>query len=154
MIFFYKEFGPLGYLATYSNHGFFKDGIWWKTTEHFYQAQKFNDVDIRMKIAKAVTPKEASNIGRDRSLPIIVNWEEIKKDVMLTGILEKFRQNNDILYKLISTCDEEIVEETTKENFWGCGPKKDGENNYGKLLMVAREILRNELQEYFINQNI
>ena len=49
-IYFYKEFGELGYLATYSNHGFYKDGIYWKTSEHYYQAHKFNDKNIQKKI--------------------------------------------------------------------------------------------------------
>lgn len=44
---FYKEFGPLGYLATYSNHGFYKNGVFWKTSEHYYQAQKFESKDIQ-----------------------------------------------------------------------------------------------------------
>jgi predicted NAD-dependent protein-ADP-ribosyltransferase YbiA (DUF1768 family) len=34
MIEFYKEFGDLGYLANYSNHGFSIDGVYYKTVEH------------------------------------------------------------------------------------------------------------------------
>ena len=37
---FYKEFGELGYLAIYSNHGFYEDGVFYKTVEHYYQAKK------------------------------------------------------------------------------------------------------------------
>ena len=29
---FYKELGELGYLATYSNHGFYKDDIFYNYT--------------------------------------------------------------------------------------------------------------------------
>ena len=60
---FYKEFGDLGYLATYSNHGFYKENIYWKTSEHYYQAHKFLDLAVRQLIINASTPKEASNIG-------------------------------------------------------------------------------------------
>ena len=62
---FYKEFGSLGYLATYSSHGFYKDNVYWKTSEHYYQAQKFLDPAVRKLIIDAPTPKEASNIGSD-----------------------------------------------------------------------------------------
>ena len=48
MIDFYKEFGNLGYLANYSHHGFYKDGIFYKTAEHYYQASKFNDLEIKL----------------------------------------------------------------------------------------------------------
>ena len=54
---FYKEFGEYGYLATYSNYGFFKDGVFWKTSEHYYQAQKFMDSDTKIRIQNAKTPK-------------------------------------------------------------------------------------------------
>ena len=64
---FYKEFGELGYLATYSNHGFYKDGIFYKTSEHYYQSKKFDDPDVVNRIINAKTPKEASIIGRDRN---------------------------------------------------------------------------------------
>ena len=56
---FYKEHGPLGYLANYSNHGFIKDGVYYKTAEHYYQASKFDDEAIRKKIINAETTKEA-----------------------------------------------------------------------------------------------
>lgn len=141
-IYFYKEFGPLGYLATYSNHGFLKDGIYWKTSEHYYQAQKFEDENVRKLIIDAPTPKIASNIGRDRQYKIKENWEEIKQNVMYDAVFYKFKANPDILEKLLQTGDEEIVEETVKENYWGCGPLKDGQNNYGKILVKVREDLR------------
>ena len=98
---FYKEFGEYGYLATYSNHGFFKDGIYWKTSEHYYQAQKFFEPEVRLKIANAETPKIASTIGRDRNLNLRSDWEEIKQDVMYEAVYFKFKQNEDILKKLL-----------------------------------------------------
>lgn len=144
-IYFYKQFGPLGYLATYSEHGFFKDGVYWKTSEHYYQAQKFDDYTVREMIINADTPKIASNIGRDRQFKIRDNWEEIKQDVMYDAVYYKFKAHSDICQKLLDTGEEEIVEETAKENYWGCGPNKDGQNNYGKILVKVREKLRKEV---------
>lgn len=139
---FYKEFGPLGYLATYSNHGFYKDGVFWKTSEHYYQAQKFENKDIQRLIINAPTPKTASEIGRNRQYKLRDNWDEIKQDVMFEAVLFKFQANPDILTKLLKTGDEEIVETTVKENYWGSGPLKDGQNNYGKILVKVRALLR------------
>jgi len=68
---------------------------------------------------------------------------------MLEGVLEKFRQNKDILIKLLNTGNEEIVENTVEEYYWGCGKDKTGENNFGKILVKAREILRNEELDKF-----
>lgn len=143
-IYFYKEFGPLGYLANYSDHGFYKDGIYYKTVEHFYQSKKFLNLELQNKIIEAKTPKEASNIGRNRNNKLRDNWSNIKQDIMLEGILEKFRQNKDILIKLLNTGSEKLVEHTVDEYYWGCGKDKSGENNFGKLLEKARKILREE----------
>ena len=143
-IYFYKEFGPLGYLASYSNHGFYIDGIYYKTVEHYYQSQKFLDNKIQERIINAETPKEASNIGRDKNLPLRQDWEKLKNSFMYVGVYEKFKQNKDIQKLLLDTGDCEIVEETTKENYWGCGPLKDGKNHFGKILCKVREELKKE----------
>lgn len=143
-IYFYKQYGPLGYLANYSDHGFYKDGKYWPTAEHYFQAQKFFDENIKERIRFAETPKEASTIGRDRNLPLRSDWEEVKQDIMLETVLLKFRANPDILELLLATGDEELIENTTKESYWGCGPDKNGQNNYGKILVKARAILRNQ----------
>ena len=73
-IYFYKELGPLGYLASYSLHGFWKEGVYWKTVEHYYQAHKFEDIVVRAEIIDAQTPKDASSIGRNRSHALRKGW--------------------------------------------------------------------------------
>lgn len=144
-IYFYKEFGDLGYLASYSSHGFEKDGIYWKTLEHYYQAQKFEDKNVVNKIINAKTPKEASTIGRDRNNKLKSDWNKIKLNVMEDGLYYKYIQNDDICKKLLATGNKEIVEATVKENYWGCGPDGMGQNNFGKLLMKVRDrILREQ----------
>lgn len=94
------------------------------------------------KIINASTPKEASNIGRDRQYKIKSDWNEIKKKVMYNAVYEKFKAHPDIAQKLLNTGCEEIIEETVKENYWGCGPNRDGENNYGKILCQVRKELQ------------
>lgn len=144
---FYKEFGPLGYLANYSNHGFYKNGIYYKTVEHYYQSEKFDNIEIKNKIINAETPKEASNIGRDRKNKRIDNFKDIKNSVMYDGIYEKFSQNIDIRNKLIQTGDAIIREMTIDEYYWGIGKDLSGCNNIGKILMNVRDALKKELLE-------
>ena len=141
---FYKQFGELGYLANYSEYGFYKDGVFYKTVEHFYQSEKYDKTDLKAKIIKAKTAKEAAAIGRDRNNTRIPNFKLIKNNVMLDGVLEKFRQNEDIQNKLIETRDETIVEKTIDEYYWGVGKDYSGANNFGKILMKARSILKEE----------
>lgn len=139
---FYKEYGDLGYLATYSNHGFIEKGIYYQTSEHYYQSKKFINKSIVSKILLAPTPKIASEIGRDRNNKLRNNWRLIKNDVMYNAVFYKFFSNEELREKLLATGNEEIIEETVKENYWGCGPNKDGKNNYGKILELVRENMR------------
>ncbi len=143
---FYKEFGELGYLASYSNHGFKVKGVYYPTVEHYYQASKFSDENIIKKILQCKSPKEASEIGRDRNNIRIPNFKEIKLKKMYEANLEKFRQNPSIAKKLLETGNEEIREMTTKESFWGVGPNLDGENHMGTILMEVRKTLREEIK--------
>ena len=139
---FYKEHGPLGYLANYSNHGFIKDGVYYKTAEHYYQASKFDDEKIRQKIINSPTPKEASIIGRDRNNIRKKDWSHQKLDEMYMAVYLKFSQNKDIRSKLIETRNKEIREMTTKESYWGIGPNLDGINHIGKILMRVRKKIK------------
>lgn len=150
MIEFYKEFGELGYLANYSNHGFTKNGIFYKTVEHYYQSEKFDDPEIKKRIVNAPTPKDASNIGRDRSNIRKENFKEIKNQVMFDGILEKFRQNRDIAYKLIETRNKKIAEATIDEYYWGIGKDKSGKNVIGDILVKVRERIKREILDNII----
>ena len=147
MIEFYKEFGELGYLANYSNHGFTKNGVFYKTVEHYYQSEKFSDPEIKKRIIDADTPKEASNIGRDRSLKRIDDFKSIKNQVMFDGILEKFRQHRDIAYKLIETRNRGIAEATVDEYYWGIGKDKSGKNVIGDILVKVRERIKKEIEQ-------
>ena len=149
---FYKEHGPLGYLANYSNHGFIKDGVFYKTAEHYYQASKFDDEEIRKRIIDSNTPKEASNIGRDRKNIRKKNCRNKKLDDMYMGVYLKFSQNKDIRSKLIETRNQEIREMTTKESYWGVGPNEDGLNHIGKILMRVRKKIRKELLNEIIEK--
>ena len=99
---------------------------------------------MKLKIANAKTPKIASTIGRDRNLNLRSDWEEIKQNIMYDAVYFKFKQNKDILRKLLDTGNAELVEATVKENYWGCGPNNDGQNNYGKILVRVRKQLRTE----------
>ena len=150
---FYKEFGELGYLANYSNHGFYEDGVFYKTVEHYYQAKKYDNPTIIKKILDADTPKEASTIGRDRSNIRIPNFKNIKDDVMFQGIYLKFMAHPDIRAKLIETGNRMIREMTINEFYWGVGYDLSGENHIGKILCDVREKIKSDMIDNLIKEN-
>jgi hypothetical protein len=118
--------------------------VYWATSEHYFQAQKFIDTPYLEKVRQTKTPKDAANMGRNRSLPLRSDWEQVKDDVMRKAVLQKFRTHADIREILLTTGDEVLVENTSIDYYWGCGKDGSGKNKLGQILMEVREILRNE----------
>ena len=141
-IYFYKINDEYGCFSNFSKHGFELNGKYWMTSEHYFQAQKFVETEFEEQVRLSATPMEAANKGRDRSKPLRKDWEEVKDDVMRRAILEKFESNTDARNMLLSTGNEDLIEKTTKDYYWGCGEDGTGKNMLGKILMETREILR------------
>lgn len=81
-------------------------------------------------------------MGRNRSLPLRADWEQVKDDVMQKAVLQKFRTHADIREILLATVDEVLVENSPIDYYWGCGKDGSGKNKLGQILMEVREILR------------
>ncbi|WP_414541621.1 NADAR family protein [Nostoc sp. CCY0012] len=141
-IYFYTTNEQYGCFSNFSYHGFELDNLYWYTSEHYFQAQKFLGTFHVEKIRLVKTPKDAANMGRDRSRPLRPDWTEVKDDVMRKAVLRKFETHKDIREILLSTDNEEIVENSPIDYYWGCGANGSGKNMLGIILMEVREILR------------
>jgi len=143
-IHFYSKSPEYGWLSNFSDHAFVIDGIRWASVEHYYQAQKYAGTNAAERIRKAETALKARKAGQDRSLAPRTDWDEVKEDVMRTGIRAKFEQNRRIREKLIETGDEELVHQSNSDLFWGRTPEGIGDNRLGNILMEVRKSLRGE----------
>lgn len=117
------------------------DELWWQTSEHYFQAQKFVGTPYLEQIRSVATPKDAANLGRKRTLPLRRDWEQVKDEIMLRAVLCKFRSHGDIREILLGTGDESIVENAPGDYYWGCGKDGTGRNQLGLILMQVRDLL-------------
>lgn len=140
-IYFYKVNEEYGCFSNFSKHGFELDGKQWMTSEHYFQAMKFEGTKVVERIRLTPSPMDAANMGRDRSNPLRQDWEGVKDDVMRKAVLNKFLQNKDIAKILLATGNEEIIERTSHDYYWGCGTDGTGRNILGKILMEVREFM-------------
>ncbi|CAN1209970.1 NADAR family protein [Tumidithrix helvetica PCC 7403] len=143
-IYFYSDREePYGCFSNFSRHGFMLDDLWWATSEHYFQAQKFITTDRAWaeKIQNAKAPKDAANMGRDRSHSLRQDWEQVKDDVMRKGVLQKFKTHTDIQEILLGTGNQHLVENAPNDYYWGCGQDGSGKNMLGIILVEVREIL-------------
>lgn len=132
---------PYGCFSNFSRHGIEMNGAWWPTVEHYFQAQKFAGTPYVAQIQRALTPKQAAEMGRDRSLPLRADWEQVKDEVMFKAVLQKFKTHRDLRALLLSTGEEEIVERAPGDYYWGCGADGSGQNKLGTILMKVRSML-------------
>jgi hypothetical protein len=74
-IYFYNTPEQYGCFSNFSPHGFELDGLYWPTSEHYFQAQKFPGTLYIEQIRLIKTPKDAAKMGRDRKLPLRQDWK-------------------------------------------------------------------------------
>lgn len=127
----------------------------YKTSEHYMMAHKallFNDIDTFSKIVTSNSPSEAKELGRQiRNFDDEI-WNTYKYEIVKTGNIHKFNQNNELASFLISTGNHVIVEASPVDAIWGIGMSQDsphidnlymwrGQNLLGFALMETRDFL-------------
>lgn len=139
---FYGTRDEYGAFSNFARYPIFLDGQRWRTSEHYFQGQKFLDAANREAVRMAKTPGEAAQLGRDRKRPLRRDWEAVKDDIMRKAVRAKFTQHDDLRDLLLSTGDAELIEHTARDSYWGDGGDGSGRNMLGRILMEVREELR------------
>ena len=141
-IYFYSTRDAYGCFSNFSAHPIELKGKRWPTSEHDFQAQKFAGTEHEEQVRLTKTPKQAAEMGRDRGRPLRSDWEQVKDDIMREVVRQKFLTHQDIQKVLLDTGEEELIEATTYDYYWGCGTKKTGKNMLGNILMEIRAEIR------------
>src|SRR5258705_7126471 len=109
-IYFYSTHEqPYGVFSNFARYSIELDGLWWPTTEHYFQAQKFVGTPHVETIRLAPTPKQAAECGRKRSFPLRSDWEAVKDEVMYRAVLRKFETYAELRQQLLATGAETII---------------------------------------------
>jgi ribA/ribD-fused uncharacterized protein len=141
-VLFYAVSDEYGAFSNFSPYPITLRAHRWPTSEHFFQAQKFEDPKVREAIRKAKSPMQAARIGRDRKHRLRRDWDSARVHVMREALRAKFTQHAELRELLLSTGDATIVEHTERDDFWGDGGDGSGKNMLGQLLMELRHELR------------
>ena len=120
--------------------------IYWRsrnfaTSEQAYHFERFVGVPDnrhRVSILCARSAHEAFRYAQDNKQHQRPDWDAVKVDVMRDILRTKVDQHAYVRRKLIETGDREIVENSWRDDFWGWGPNRDGQNMLGKVWMEIR----------------
>src|SRR5215472_1434628 len=102
-IHFYRVTEPYGEFSNFAPFPILLKGRTWRTTEHYFQAQKFAGLSYEETIRLAKSPMIAARLGRSRAHPLRQDWEQVKDDVMREALVAKFEQHPNLKSLLLST---------------------------------------------------
>lgn len=144
-ILFYHKHEPHYGFTNFSDHAVMYEGKVYPTSEHLFQSFKFTH---RPGLAEHIRtcssrPSDAFSEARRFAMEVRPDWTRENINAMDVTIFHKFTQHRDLKHELLSTGTAELVENSDKDAFWGCGADGMGRNELGKAL----ERLRTQLRE-------
>lgn len=118
----------------------------------YAKALLFDDQLIAAKILATDDPKKQKDLGREVRNYDDAAWAEVREDIMVLGLYQKFAQNPGLKQALLDTGDTMLVEASPTDVIWGIGlaatdPNVEnescwrGQNLLGKVLMRVRSKL-------------
>jgi ribA/ribD-fused uncharacterized protein len=146
-IYFYDKEEPYYEFTNFAPYGFFSNNTFWKTGEHYFQAQKFPKMALYEEIRQAATPSAAFELAHRNFRRQRPDWDQVRVDVMREALQLKFDANPPLKELLLSTGDRPLVEASEEDAFWGFGADRQGQNKLGQLLMELRDRYREQSSE-------
>lgn len=118
------------------------NGKYYLTAEHAFQAAKATSEEAREYVASAPDAREAKKRGRE--ILCRKDWDQVKVQVMVAIVWEKFSENENLKRALLETGNAYLEEGNWwKDTFWGvCNG--EGSNILGHILMAVRDGLRRQ----------
>lgn len=141
ILFYEREFYVF---SNFSSFAIEWEGKLYMTSEHVYHSEKFQDEEMKGLIRTTRSAHDAQKLAfanKDKYRP---DWDDVKIGIMKKILHVKVSQHPYVKKKLLESGDRELIEDSWRDNFWGWGPDKDGENHLGKLWMEVRaEVINN-----------
>ena len=144
---FYSTADAYGEFSNFAEFPIRLDGEVWPTSEHYFQAQKFDDKAYQKKVRNASSPDRAAALGRDRSMKPRPDWQRYRLGTMRKAVLAKFTQHPELKALLLSTGAAKLIEHTPNDDYWGDGGDGTGQNMLGRILMEIRAQFAEEAQK-------
>lgn len=143
---FYKRQEPYYEFSNFADYAIEVEGLKYPTNEHYFQAAKFQDPELRKKVREADGPGKAFKLGRNPGYKdkIRTDWETFRLQAMETAVRAKFTQHADLKQMLIGTGEATIIEDSPVDRYWGVGADGLGKNKLGLILMKIRAELQQE----------
>lgn len=145
-VFFYEQ--DFYVLSNFSAFNLVWEHRTFPTSEHAYQWTKFHysrlssPSELQWQIQHAASAHAAFKMAEQNKGRCRPDWSEAKVAVMRQIIRAKADQHEYVRRKLLATGDRELIENSWRDDFWGWGPNRDGQNMLGQLWMELRSAIK------------
>ena len=149
-IFFHKPEEPNGYLSNWYPSPFDLDGIRFSSAEQYIMYSKcriFGDEASARAVLATDDPAGQQAIGKGAAGFIGAVWAGARQMVAFRGLMEKFRQNEELKRKLLDTGDAVLVECAGSDAIWACGIRLNDERRFDASRWKGTNILGFALME-------
>ena len=155
VICFHNPDEEYGFFSNWYPSDFTVKGVNFSLMEQYMMYEKariFEDAEVAAKILKSSDPGRIKALGRSvRNYDDII-WNGVRQIIVYRGLLEKFRQNDELREKLLNTGAVVLAECAVHDKIWGIGlsmrderrfrlSEWPGQNLLGFALMRVREEL-------------
>lgn len=154
---FHNPDEPYGFLSNWYLSAFTVDGIRFSSMEQYMMYKKavlFEDTGMAAKIRNTDDVVLIKKLGRKVSNYNDTVWNGMRQVIIYKGLLEKFRQNDDLKEALLATGDNILAECAVKDCIWGIGLSMTDDNRHDlnawkgqNLLGFSLMLVRDELRE-------
>lgn len=135
-IFFYEQ--EFYVFSNFSSFNLLWKGETWMTSEHAYHSEKFDDPKILKELRNTLSAHDAMKLAYANRDKYRKDWDKIRLGTMKDILRAKVEQHPYVKKKLLESGDKELIENSWRDDFWGWGPNKNGQNQLGKLWMKIR----------------
>lgn len=145
-VFFYEQ--DFYVLSNFSSFKVIWEGRAFPTSEHAYHWEKFHfegfspSTGLMWQVQNAPSAHEAFKLAERNRQYRRADWDDMKVGIMRGILRAKTDQHEYVRRKLLATGDRELIENSWRDDYWGWGPNRDGQNMLGKLWMELRAALR------------
>ena len=116
-----------------------------RTSEEAYHWEKFNHLagrGVQELLGDTRSAHEAFTLSQKHKDLRRPDWDAVKVPIMRDILRAKADQHEYVRRKLLATGDRTLIENSWRDDFWGWGPNRDGQNMLGKLWMEVRAELK------------
>lgn len=140
-VFFYEQ--DHYYLSNFSAFMVEFGGQMFPTSEHAYHWCKFPLDPLKQRAIQVASSAHFALKMAERWRPYRrEDWESVRVDLMRDILRAKVEQHEYVHRKLLGSGDRELIENSWRDDYWGWGENRDGQNMLGKLWMEIRDEIR------------